>query len=162
MKKAIIIGSPGSGKSTFSRKLRDKTGLPLHYLDMIYHLPDKTTVSRDIFDAALDDIFENDSWIIDGNYKRTLERRIVHSDTVFLFDLPPQICIQGARERIGVKREDMPWVETELREDLAQYIISFADEQLPKIYELLEKYRDGRNIIIFKSREEADKYLNTL
>ena len=48
-KKVIIIGSPGSGKSTFARKLRDITGLPLHYLDMIWHRPDKTTVSKEEF-----------------------------------------------------------------------------------------------------------------
>ena len=47
MKKVIVIGSPGAGKSTFSRKLRDKTGLPLFYLDMIWHKPDKTNITRE-------------------------------------------------------------------------------------------------------------------
>ncbi|MEY8605912.1 hypothetical protein [Muribaculum intestinale] len=32
MKKVIIIGCPGAGKSTFARKLSAKTGLPLYYL----------------------------------------------------------------------------------------------------------------------------------
>ena len=56
MKKVIVIGCPGSGKSTFSRKLRDKTGLPLFYLDTIWHKADKTTVSREEFDLALEGI----------------------------------------------------------------------------------------------------------
>lgn len=42
MKKLIVIGSPGAGKSTFARKLRDVTGLPLFYLDMLWHKSDKT------------------------------------------------------------------------------------------------------------------------
>ena len=42
MKKVIVIGSPGAGKSTFARKLKEKTGLPLWYLDMIWHKTDKT------------------------------------------------------------------------------------------------------------------------
>lgn len=41
MKKVLILGCPGAGKSTFARKLRDKTGLPLYYLDMIWHKPDQ-------------------------------------------------------------------------------------------------------------------------
>ena len=34
MKRIIVIGSPGAGKSTFARQLRDITGLTLYYLDM--------------------------------------------------------------------------------------------------------------------------------
>lgn len=56
--KIVVIGSPGAGKSTFSRKLRDVTGLPLYYLDMLYHKPDRTTVSRQEFDAKLKDMPE--------------------------------------------------------------------------------------------------------
>ena len=88
MKKIIVIGCPGSGKSTFARKLRDITGLPLYYLDMIWHKPDKTTVTREEFDTELEKILEKDSFIIDGNYGRTLEKRFLCCDTVFLFDLP--------------------------------------------------------------------------
>lgn len=51
--KILVIGSPGSGKSTFSRKLRDKMGLPLYYLDRIYHKPDRTTVTREEFDEKI-------------------------------------------------------------------------------------------------------------
>ena len=42
MKKVIVLGCPGAGKSTFARKLRELTGLPLHYLDQIWHKPDRT------------------------------------------------------------------------------------------------------------------------
>lgn len=68
MKRVIVIGSPGAGKSTFARRLRDKTGLPLHYLDMIWHLPDRTNISEKEFDGKLNEILKTDSWIIDGNY----------------------------------------------------------------------------------------------
>lgn len=51
MEKVIIIGCPGAGKSTFARKLKEKTGLPLFYLDMIWHKPDGTNISRDEFDG---------------------------------------------------------------------------------------------------------------
>ena len=158
LRRVIVIGSSGSGKSTFARRLRDITGLPLYYLDMIWHKPDKTNISKEEFDKRLDEILSEDRWIIDGNYQRTLEARLKKCDTVFLFDLPVEVCLAGAKARIGTKREDMPWTETELDDDFRQWIVDFPQKQLPEIYGLLEKYND-KNIVVFKSRQEAETYL---
>lgn len=158
-KKIIVIGSPGAGKSTFARKLRDVTGLPLYYLDMIWHKPDRTNISREEFDRQLNEIVKKDKWIIDGNYQRTLEARMKECDTVFLLDFPLETCLAGAKSRIGEKREDLPWTEQELDGEFRQWILDFPKTQLPEIYELLEAYRIKKEVIIFKTREEADDYL---
>ncbi len=158
MKKIIVIGSPGAGKSTFSRRLRDITGLPLYHLDMIWHKPDKTNISKEEFDRLLEEILVTDKWIIDGNYQRTLETRLEKCDTVFLMDFLLDVCLAGAKARIGKRRDDMPWVEEELDEEFRQWIIDFPVMKLPEIYEMLDKYA-GKNIIVFKSRQEADEYL---
>ena len=159
MLKAIVIGSPGAGKSTFARKLRDMTGLPLYYLDMLWHKPDQTNIPREEFDTLSNDIIKKDSWIIDGNYQRTLEARLKACDTVFLMDYPLETCLSGVESRIGKKREDMPWIESEFDEEFKQWIIDFPDKQLPRIYELLDKYQKEKEIVIFKSRKDADDYL---
>ena len=156
----IIIGSPGAGKSTFARKLRDVSGLPLYYLDRIYHRADRTTVSRAEFDTALGRILDREKWIIDGNYQRTLERRLERCDTVFLLDYPLDVCLDGARSRIGTVREDMPWVEEGLDDEFRTFIEAFPQDTLPKIYALLEEYREGRQVYVFHSREESEAYLN--
>lgn len=161
MKKVIIIGCPGSGKTTFAEKLNKCTGLPLYYLDAIWHKADKTHISREDFDSRIAEIFEVSEWIIDGNYKRTIEMRLKECDTVFLFDLPTDICIQGATERIGKGRYDLPWIEAELDDEFKQFIEEFPDNTLPHIYELIEKYKDGKQVIIFRSREEADEYIKS-
>ncbi len=161
MKKVIVIGCSGAGKSTFSRMLRDKTGLPLYYLDMLWHKPDRTTYTTEEFDEKLEKLLALDEWILDGNYNRTLEMRLKECDTVFLFDFPTEECLQGVRNRIGTVREDMPWVEIEEDEEFMDWIRNFHNNQLPKAYELLEKYGD-KNIVIFKSREDEYRYLNTL
>ena len=159
MKKVIVIGCPGSGKTTFSVKLNNCTGLPLYHLDAIWHKPDKTHIPREEYDKRVAEIFGTSEWIIDGNYNRTIETRIQHCDTVFLFDLPVEACIQGATERIGKARYDLPWLETEVDPEFIKAIQSFPTDSLPKIYELLEKYKTEKQIVIFKSREAADDFL---
>lgn len=157
MTKVIIIGSSGAGKSTFARKLRDKTNLPLYYLDMIWHKPDKTNISEKEFDAILNDIVGRKNWIIDGNYQRTLEMRLRECDTVFLLDFPVEICLSGAESRIGTKREDLPWTEMEFDSGFRQWIKDFPENILPDIYRLLENYNG--NLIVFHSRSETEDYL---
>ena len=161
MRKIIVIGCPGSGKTTFARKLRDKTGLPLYYLDAIWHKPDKTHIPREEFDARMAEILPTDRWIIDGNYSRTIEIRMRACDTVFFFDLPTQVCLEGAAARVGKVREEMPWIETELDPEFKKEIEDFPSKNLPTTYALFEKYSDKR-IVIFRSREEADKFLEEM
>lgn len=162
MKKVIVIGSPGAGKSTFSRKLRDLTELPLYHLDLLWHKPDRTTVSREEFDRQLAKLVSKDQWIIDGNYQRTIEPRMNECDTVFLMDFPVEVCLEGVESRIGKKRDDMPWIEQEFDGEFRQWIIDFPKKRLPSLYEMIQKYQNGRNILIFKSRNEADHYLEDL
>lgn len=139
MKKVLIIGCPGARKSTFGRKLATKTGLPLYYLDMIWHKPDRTTVSFDEFDDRLEEILEKPQWIIDGNYKRTLQRRLWDADIVFFFDLPLDICLAGAIERLGKERPDMPWQDIEIDEEFRRWILDFPQNQLPIINYILAR-----------------------
>ena len=161
MNKAIIIGCPGSGKSTFSRALHEKTKLPLYHLDMLYWNSDRTTVSKEVFRERLQSVLVLDKWIIDGNYGSTIEMRLKECDTVFFLDYPLEVCIDGVRQRKGTVRTDMPWVETEDDEEFLQFIRDFESQSRPKIIELLNEYKD-KNIVIFKSREDADKFLKEL
>lgn len=159
MKRVIVIGCPGSGKTTFAEKLSKSTGLPLYYLDAIWHKPDKTHISREEFDQRILEIFATDEWIIDGNYNRTVEMRLKECDTVILFDLPTEVCLQGATERLGKGRYDLPWIEKELDPEFEGFIKNFANNSLPKLYALIEKYRAEKQVVIFKSRKEADDFL---
>lgn len=154
-----MIGCPGAGKTTFSEKLAIKTGLPLFHLDAVWHKPDRTHISRAEFDEWLQSTFYQKEWIIDGNYSRTVEVRLQNCDTVFLFDLPTELCIEGAVRRLGKKRKDLPWTDTELDPRFLEEIENFSTEALPDIYRLIEKYKENRQVIIFKTREEADQYL---
>ena len=159
MKKIIVIGCPGSGKSTVSRTLHNKTGIQLYHLDMMYWNADKTTVEKSVFLERLSAVLEKNEWIIDGNYSSTMELRMAACDTVIFLDYPLDVCLDGLRERRGKPRSDMPWIETEEDAEFIEFIKSYNEQQKPKVLELLKKYGD-KNIVICKSREQADALLN--
>jgi adenylate kinase family enzyme len=161
MKKVLVVGCSGSGKSVFARKLRDLTNLPLIHLDNIWWNEDKTHITHEEFDSQLNEILSADEWIIDGDFSRTYEMRMRAADTIFVLDYPLEVCLGGAEARIGKKREDLPWVEQEFDKDFERWIGNWRRDKLPVLKNLIEKYSAEKNIIVFKSREEADLFLKT-
>ena len=158
MKKVIVIGCPGSGKSHFSRELHKRTGIPLYHLDMMYWNADKTTVSKEEFLFRLEEVLKTDEWIMDGNFSSTLEQRVGACNVIFFLDYPVDVCLDGVKARRGKKREDIPWIETEEDAEFTEYIKSFRDNRRPEIISLLERCPD-KKVFIFKSRAEADAFL---
>ena len=161
MQRVMIIGCPGAGKSTFARALAEKTGLPLIHLDLIWHKPDRTHISRDEFDLRLAEILAEDRWIIDGHYSRTLAARFEACDTLFWLDLPLEECLAGVRARIGQPRPDMPWQETKEDPEFNEYVRAFDGENRPKIETMLANAKN-KDIRILRSRAEVDAYLAAL
>ncbi len=166
MKKAIIVGCPGSGKSTFAKALAKKTGLPLIHLDKIRHLENWQAVSDDEFDEKLKTVLESEQWIIDGNYNRTIKWRLQYCDTVFYLDFPFILCLWSVIKRTfqnyGKVRDDMGenCVEKFDRQKIEFYwfIINFNRKHRKKYLKILENV-EGVDVVIFKSRKEIDEYL---
>ena len=157
-KRIIILGCPGSGKSTFARKLHESCGLPLFHLDNIWWKFDRTHITRDEFDHRLETLMKSEKWIIDGDYSRTYETRIRMCDTVIFLDYSLEECMKGIEERVGKKRDDIPWAENELDGELVALVYNYHKDNRPKIYELLEKY-PGKKVMVFKSRKQAESWL---
>lgn len=160
MKRIMVIGCPGSGKSTFCRKLHKITGIPLFHLDMMNWNADRTTVDKEVFCERLSDTIKKREWIIDGNYGSTIELRLKECDTVIFLDYPLEVCLEGIKERRGKERADMPWVEAEDEEDteFIEFIKNYNSQSRPQVMELLDKYF-YKKIIIFRNRDEADEFL---
>ena len=162
MKRVLVIGCPGGGKSTFARALHDLTGLPLVHLDLLFWNADQTTVPRPVFLERMQTALQQEAWIIDGNYHSTMELRLQACDTVFFLDYPLDVCLAGAVSRAGKPRLDMPWIEPAdgPDEEFISYIKGFRENQRPVVLSLLEKYSE-KQIMVFHSRDEAEEYLKT-
>ena len=159
MKRIIVIGCPGSGKSTLSRELHNKTALPLYHLDMMYWNEDKTTVEKPVFLKRLSTVLEKDEWIIDGNYASTMEMRMEKCDTVIFLDFPLDTCLKGIAERRGKPRSDMPWTESEESDrEFIEFVKNYNLQMRPQVIELVNKY-SYKNILIFNNRSDVNSFL---
>lgn len=162
MKKIIVIGCPGSGKSTFSRSLHAITGIPLFHLDMMYWNADRTTVDKTIFLERLSGTLSKSEWIIDGNYNSTMELRMQACDTIVFLDYPSELCLDGIQARKGKMRSDMPWIEPEDDdEEFISFIKSYNSQVRPQVLLLLEKYAH-KDIFVFTNRADAGAFLKQL
>ena len=141
MKRAIIIGCSGGGKSYFARALRDRTALPLYHLDNIFWNADGSHLSKNDFREKLQIILDSEEWIIDGNYCSTMEIRMQACDTVFFLDYPTEVCLAGIRERKGKLRSDMAWQNPPEDDDevFIEFVKNYNTQTRPKVIELLEK-----------------------
>ena len=169
MKKVLIIGNCGSGKTTFARKLAVKTELPLVHLDQLYWYGNWEHRPREEFDSLLERELEKPQWILDGNFHRTLPLRLTHSDTVIFFDLPTLTCLAGITKRVfshwGKTREDMggncPEYFDTRKLELYRNVLSFNKQHRSHYYRLLSQH-EGLRVIVFKNRRQAEAFLKTL
>ena len=167
MKKVIIVGSPGSGKSIFAAKLHDTTGMPLVHLDFYYHqLKYNYYNDRAAWVARVQQLMQPGEWIMDGNYKSTIAMRCQAADTIILFDMPRWLCLYRILTRRfryrNKQRPDMPeeWTE-KLTYEFMRYVWAFSEEQLPIVLEGIAG-NTNKKIIIFHKQSEVDSYLATL
>ena len=157
----IVLGCPGSGKSTFARALAARTGLPLIHLDSVWWRADGSHFSRDEFDRALAELLAGEKWIMDGDYSRTYEVRLRAADTVIFLDYPEDVCMAGIVGRVGEERPDMPWTESALDPELVAMVKNYARDNRPVLLDLLRRYAD-RQVLVFTDRTRADRWLSEL
>ena len=160
-RRILVLGCPGSGKSSFAVRLAAVTGLPTTHLDRIWWKPDRTHVSREEFDRRLAALLQEDEWILDGDYSRTYEPRLRACDTAIFLDIDEEECLAGITARIGKERPDMPWTEQEIDPELVAEIRKYRTEKRPVLMELFRKY-PPRRLIVLRSREEASAWLEGL
>lgn len=162
-KKISIIGCPGSGKSTLSVQLGKILNLEAIHLDKIYWKPYWINISKEEFDEKHDEILKKESFILDGNYNRTISKRLEKCDLVIYLDYDSQVCIDSYIQRVkdGSIKDFITenCVET-LDEDFNNYISSYNDKNRDNNYKKI--YDSNIKYIILNNRDEKDEFINSI
>ncbi len=165
MRKVVVIGCSGAGKTEFSRRLAEKTALPLVHLDKLYWRAGWRHVSAEEFDALHAAELEKPAWILDGNYNRTLPVRLNACDTAIFLRYPRRVCLLGAVKRYlkgrGKCRADVGEGCPEKPDaEFLKYIWNYDKRFGEKYCRMLEE--SGAAHYVFKSRREAEAFLQSL
>lgn len=162
MKRILVIGCPGAGKTYFAKKLKEIINLPVIHMDNLYWRKDKTAITQSELEQKLLPYLKEEKWIIDGNYHDTLKLRLEYATDVFFLKMPREECIEGILERIDQPRDDIPWIETKKDAvELIEWTIDYEKRTREAEENLLKQYKKV-NVHILHSREEVNNYLNSL
>jgi adenylate kinase family enzyme len=168
MRRVLVIGAAGAGKSTFSRALAAITGLPLIHLDAEFWQAGWRETPRELWKQRVAELLRGERWIMDGNYGGTLRERIDVADTVVLLALPRVQCLlrvvgRSMRGR-GKARPDMhPECPEQLPDwEFLKWIWLYPRVRLPGILEMLQAYAGRKTVVILRTSAEVEEYLDAL
>lgn len=165
MKKILIIGSGGAGKSTFARRLGEKTNLEVIHLDKIYWKPNWVETDKGEWKKTIENLLKRDSWIMDGNYGGTIEMRFAACDTIIFLDFPRATCVLRALKRsvlsYGKTRVDMgEGCPEQFSPDFIKWIWNYPARSKPKIEALLKRFQREKTIVRLKTNREVENFLS--
>ena len=165
MRRVLVLGCPGAGKSTLARSLGEALSLPVVHLDKLWWKSGWVNRTEGEFDALLDAVLLGEEWVIDGNYLRTLPRRLERCDAVVLLDYPRRVCLLRALRRIltwrGRTRPDMAaGCPERLDGEFVRWIWEFHRTQRPQVLELLDGWTG--ELRVFRSPRACADFLAKL
>lgn len=166
MKRVIVIGCGGAGKSTFSCNLSDKLDIPVYHLDKIFWNRGWIETPQKEFDIKLKNLVNKEKWIIDGNYIRTLNMRAEKADTIIFINMPTYICLYRAiKRRVMYRRKNRPDMAEGCPEgidfEFFKWILTYNKTLRPEILEKLKKYK-GKSVIVLNGKKEVKNFIEKL
>lgn len=165
MKRVLVIGSSGAGKSTFARRLGEKTGLKVIHLDVLYWKPNWIESDKEEWRKTVENALKGGAWIMDGNYSGTLALRLEACDTVIFLDFPRLTCTYRILKRVLFYWKD---VRPDMAEGCAEqfdweftkWVWNFPTRTKPLVEALLKQFENEKTIIRLKSRKEVEDFFS--
>jgi len=163
MKKVLVIGSSGAGKSTFARRLSKATNLKLVHLDQLHWKPNWVEPAKDEWRKIVEDVLRDDEWIIDGNYSGTLALRLEKCDTVIFLDFPRTICTWRVIKRVFLyRKKSRPDMAEGCAEkfdwEFVKWTWNYPTRSKPNVEERLKRFGREKTIIRLKSNKDVENF----
>lgn len=167
MKKVLVIGSSGSGKSTFASRLGEILKLPVIHMDMLFWHPNWVETPKDEWRKVVEKSVQGESWVMDGNYSATMDLRLPVCDTVIFLETPRIICVYRILKRVVTykkgSRPDIPeGCDEKFDWDFVKIVWNYPIRSKPKIEALLKKLASEKKVIRLKSTKEIENFLTEL
>ncbi len=127
MKRINVIGTTGSGKTTFSKELSAALDIPYVQLDELFWKPNWVESTEEEFLPKVASAVSNDAWVLDGNFSRTTDIKWQRADTVIWLDfgyLTTFTQLLGRTLRRAIKKDEL-WPNTGNKESFRK---SFFDK----------------------------------
>lgn len=166
MQRIVIIGCTGAGKSVFAQKLSRLLGLKLHHLDSLFW-QGRREPDRNEWFRIQEEITNQPSWIIEGNYGATIDVRLKRADTAIFLDFSTVSCVLGLLKRIVLskigleKRPDIiPGLNERIDTKLLQDALTFNRKHRKGILKGIERYSHIQ-LITLRNRREAEQFLRS-
>jgi Adenylate kinase and related kinases len=165
--KIIILGCPGAGKSTLTRRINEFFHYPVMHLDKVYHTKGKDHITREELILKVKEFANKyDDWIIDGNYISTIEMRVKLADTIILLNIPSDTCLINVYSRAEESfkerrnRDDMAedFDET-ITDEFINFIKNFQNDTMPKIKNILNNFLD-KKVYVISNYIELEEFLD--
>lgn len=95
-RRIVVVGVSGNGKTTLSRRLGAKLGVPVTELDALNHQPGWTEASDEDFRRDVEAAMSSpDGWVLDGSYERRLGDLVLRqADTLVWLDQPLPLVLR--------------------------------------------------------------------
>lgn len=166
MKRVTVVGPSGSGKSTLARQIGGLYELPVFHMDQLFFNPGWEEKSKEALIEEVESILhENEEWVIEGNYSKTLPSRLAQSTHVFFLDYPRRIYTYRVVKRLlktyGKVREDMaPGCPERIDFSFLKYVWTFKKCRRTKLLKLVQaQLPDQCEFVVFTHPRECRKYL---
>ena len=163
MRKVLVIGSGGAGKSTFARRLGAALGIEVIHLDALYWNPGWVGTPKAEWLATVGELARRDSWIMDGNYSGTLDVRFEACDTVVFLDMSRAVCLWRVFKRRVLYRDagrpDMAvGCPEQLTLEFARWVWNYPRRTRPKVTGMLEANEGGKRIVWLRSDADVERF----
>jgi len=165
IKRIMIIGRSGSGKSTFAYELHQKTSFPLYHLDKYFFTDYWEERNYKEFMAIQEELVSQEQWIIDGNSTKSFEMRYKRADVCLYFNFPRYLCYWRVFKRLFYKQITIDDRADNCREKIGWSLLKYMwgfEKRVNAILTLLKQNYPGVRFIEINSDMSLKKLTPTL